>query len=368
MNNILVIGGTGAMGAPLVKKLSINNNVYVTSRSKHESTENIQYLHGNAKDESFLKQVLSERHWDAIVDFMIWTTEFAKVMPLMLDSTDQYVFISSARVYAQTEDKITESTPRLLDVSEDEDYLKTNEYALSKAKEENLLYGSQHCNYTIIRPSITYNNYRLQLGVLEKENWLYRALHGRSIVFSNDIVNKLTTMTLGDDVALGIASIVGQPSAIGKTFHITYTSSLQWKDVLNIYCSVLEKHLGHSVKVIMTERCLNLELPSRRYQVLYSRYYNRTFDNSRIGLFCDVQKFTSPYQGLANCLASFLQKPMFSSIDWALEALHDRAANERTPLSEIPGRGNRISYLSYRYNLRLIKRILQNRNHLKNKR
>ena len=53
--------------------------------------------------------------------------------------------------------------------------------------EENLLFNSEKNNFTIIRPTITYNTQRLQLGVLEKENWLYRALHGRAIVFSDDV-------------------------------------------------------------------------------------------------------------------------------------------------------------------------------------
>ena len=40
-----------------------------------------------------------------------------------------------------------------------------------------------------------------QLGVLEKELWLYRALNGRTIVFSKDIAEKSTTLTYGYDVA-----------------------------------------------------------------------------------------------------------------------------------------------------------------------
>ena len=49
--NILVLGGTGAMGAPLSKLLvASGNNVYVTSRSAHKSCERLHYLQGNAKD------------------------------------------------------------------------------------------------------------------------------------------------------------------------------------------------------------------------------------------------------------------------------------------------------------------------------
>lgn len=355
---ILILGGTGAMGRPLVKLLSTTDNtVYVTSRGKHHSTEKVRYIRGNARDISFLKKTLSEFQYDVIVDFMVWTSDFEKVLPILLSATSQYIFISSARVYAQSENPITEETPRLLDVSEDNTYLQTNEYALAKAREEDLLLHSGFKNYTIVRPSITYNTHRLQLGVLEKESWLYRTLHGRSIVFSHDIANKLTTMTLGDDVAMGIASLFGQKNALGQAFHITYPQSLLWSDVLDIYIQVLEKHLGHSVKVTMTEKSTSLNIPSRIYQVIYCRYFNRTFDNSKISHYCDMTKFTSPDQGLAICLEKFLEKPHFHSIDWQLEAYNDRAANERTPLQEIPGLGNKIHYVTIRYNLQWATRI-----------
>ena len=66
---------------------------------------------------------------------------------------------------------ITEETPRLLDVCKDADYLKTDEYALAKAREENILFCSGKKKRTIIHPYITYNTERLQLGAIEKDIW-----------------------------------------------------------------------------------------------------------------------------------------------------------------------------------------------------
>ena len=53
---------------------------------------------------------------------------------------------------------------------------------LTKALQENLLRASGYKNWTIVRPYITFSDIRLQLGVYEKEQWLYRALQGRAIV------------------------------------------------------------------------------------------------------------------------------------------------------------------------------------------
>lgn len=348
--NILVLGGTGAMGIPLVEKLSIDNIVYVTSRRKLVSTERIRFIQGNATEKSFLEQIVTSQHWDAIIDFMVHPEgDFEQLINIFLNNTKQYVFISSARVYSQSEEAITENTPRLLDVCEDTEYLKTNEYALAKAREEDKLFKSGKKNFTIIRPTITYNEKRLQLGVLEKENWLYRALKGRSIVFSNDINNKLTTMTYGYDVSMGIVSIIGKKEAFGEAFHITYTKSLLWSEVLSIYLNTLRKHLGKEVPVVFTNKSTNLKFKNRIYQVIYCRYFNRTFDNSKIARHCDISTFTPPKVGLTNCLERFLKNPTFNNIQWEIEAVNDKAAKEHTPLWEIPTFNERLNYIYYRY-------------------
>ncbi len=367
MKQILVLGGTGAMGHPLVDILSKSNHVYVSSRSPHPSLDSVTYLKGDAHNYAFLEAILKERYYDAIVDFMVWGKDFKEALPLLLNNTKQYVFISSARVYAQSDEPITENTSRLLDVSEDKQYLKTNEYALTKAREENLLINSKTHNYTIVRPSVTYNTHRLQLGVLEKESWLYRALHGRSIVFSEDIANKLTTITIGDDVAKGIASIVGKEAAIGQIFHITSPKSLPWSNVLEIYLQVLEKYMGKRPNVVMSQKTTNLLFKEKIYQVIYCRYFNRTFDNSKINEFCDTNQFVSPDEGLTKCLTAFLHNPKFLTIDWRLEAYNDRVANERTPMREIKATKDKIIYLIYRNKLSLLIRLYEKYLIFKNK-
>ena len=355
---ILVLGGTGAMGIPLVRILAQENSVYVTTRKYAPSEHNITYIQGNAKNLTFLRDVLSQRRWNAVVDFMVWGEGFEQVAPLFLDATNQYVFISSARVYAQTDEPITEKTPRLLDVSKDSEFLKTNEYALAKAREEDILRNSGRTNYTIIRPSITYNNHRLQLGVFEKEAWLYRALHGRSIVFSKDIADKLTTMTWGDDVAACIASVVGNDKSLGQAFHATCSESLRWSDVLDIYCRVLEEHLGHRPRVVMTDKSTKFSFQASKYQIIYCRYFNRTFDNSKIGQYTDVTKFCHAENGLSKCLRNFLARPQFKPIDWTMEAINDKAAGEFSPLTEMPSLGAKLSYVCYRFNMAPLLKLL----------
>ena len=289
---ILLLGGTGAMGRPLIKLLSKKHNVIVTSRKCRETDANtVTYIQGNGKELTFLNQIL-EDHYDCIVDFLTYSSmEFEQRYLKFLQSTDQYVFISSARVYAECEGRITEDSPRLLDVCHDEEYLRTDEYALAKAREEDMLFHSGHKNWTIIRPSITYSDIRLQLGVLEKENWLYRALRGRSIVFSNDICNKYTTMTTADDVARAIAELVGNANAFGEVFHITGNKAYRWEEILNCYLSSLNEYYGRIPKVVMTDKAVKLNISSAKYQVIYCRSFNRRFDNSKINQFVNLVQF-----------------------------------------------------------------------------
>lgn len=156
-------------------------------------------------------------------------------------------------MYTNVDGDITEKTPRLLDVTDDQEFLSTDEYPLTKARQEDILSKSGKKNWTIIRPYITYGSKRLQLGAFEKEYWLYRALHGRSIVFSSDIASHLTTLTYGLDVSSCIAHLIGNSAAYGKTVQIAGHQSMRWSDVLHLYVEVLERKMGNKPKVHMLD-------------------------------------------------------------------------------------------------------------------
>lgn len=283
---ILVLGGTGAMGKALVNLLlKENHHLTVTTRSSKNGKSleggRLVYLKGDAHDVGFILSVLST-HWDVIIDFMIYSTEeFKNRMSLLLNATDQYFFLSSARVYSD-HSLITEESKRLLDISQDLEYVKTEEYALAKARQENLLLESTLSNWTVIRPYITFSEERLQLGVFEKEDWLYRALHGRTIVFSRDIGTKSTTLTYGEDVARGIISLIGNKNSIGKLFHIATEMPIRWDEVVDIYLKVLSANNIHS-KVHWIENMGILSgIMGNQYQVKYDRLFDRNFDSTKI--------------------------------------------------------------------------------------
>ena len=92
---ILVLGGTGAMGIHLVQLLSESGHTtYVTSRTKHEPKNNIQFIQGNARNIDFISRLLEEK-WDAIIDFMVYTTaEFKQKYKLFLQSPNNIFLLA----------------------------------------------------------------------------------------------------------------------------------------------------------------------------------------------------------------------------------------------------------------------------------
>ena len=349
MKKILVLGGTGAIGKSLTDLISSNTDMscVVTSRRMQSGNERVIYAQGNAHDKDFLASLL-EKKWDAIIDFMSYTTEELKErIELLFSATEQYVFLSSSRVYAGTDSFITEDSPRLLDATNDKDYLKTDEYALAKAREENIIQSYGRNNYTIIRPYITFSETRFQLGVMEKECWLYRALHGRSIVFSKDIANRITTLTYGNDVARGIYEIVGNKKAYGKTYHITTTEYHTWDDILKMYLRAIYELTGKKPNVVYTDKWEPWH-GGFEYQVRYDRLYNRRFDNSAILRVAPNLEFNDLYESIKSALSEMIKHPSFGIVDYAKEAVKDKLTGEWTKSREIPRYRSKVKYMLVR--------------------
>ena len=358
---ILLLGGTGAMGVPLSKILSKQGHeVFVTSRSKRTSADNITFIQANAKELELLKNILSKDKYDAIVDFLVYNTkELEERVELFLDSTSQYVFISSCRVFDITTEKITEKTPRILDVTKDEEFLKTDDYSLTKARQEDLLFNNEKKNWTIIRPSLTYNNRHFPLGPLEKEQWLYRSLHGRSIVFSEDMKNVEAALAYGNDVAKSIASLLGNEKALGEDFNIASEQSVSWGGYLSIYLTIL-KEKGFTPNVVYGQTCVKLKANEKDSQILYARGVNRHFDCSKLKD-AGAYEMREPYEGFKEALTDFLNRPSFYAIDWMLEAWSDKESGEFTSLCEIPTFKSKIKYLIFRFGLEKLLYALKRR-------
>ena len=287
MKRILVLGATGAMGIYLVPELSRRG--YAVDALSLDATgpsagmPGVTYHQCDAKDDGMLRAFFDRCHYDAIVDFMLYSTaEVEARHRMMLDNTDHYIFLSSYRVYADEEHPVRETSPRLLDVTTDEAFLarRLKEYALYKAEQEDVLRASGARNFTILRPTMVYSTYRYQLVGLEAPTFLYRAQQDKITVLPENALSLHAAMTWSGDVAKLIAGLLWKEAAMGETFTVGSGEVITWGEVAAIY----QRLTGLRIMTVSPEEYAKVfaASPSQWYKLIYDRFFDRVIDNSKI--------------------------------------------------------------------------------------
>ena len=282
---VLVLGGTGAMGVYLVPQLlQMGYTVHVVSLDqRHSSDPNLVYTRADASDPAFLDRLL-KGGYGAIVDFLLYGTEaFRQRYRTLLENTDHYIYLSSYRVYADSASPITENTPRLLDLSEDRDFLASEDYALYKARGEDLLTASPYGNWTAVRPAITYSKTRFQLVTLEANVHVCRMAQGKKVVLPREALEVQGTMTWAGDVAKMIARLLHNPRAYREFYTVATAEHRSWGEIAGYY-----QEIG-GMEYVATDLERYLEIltgpqpnPHIRWQLLYDRMFQRVIDNAKI--------------------------------------------------------------------------------------
>ena len=206
-------------------------------------------------------------------------------------------------------------------------------------------------NWTIVRPYITYNTNRLQLGVLEKEYWLYRSFRGRPICFHASVGEHLTTLSHGYDVALLISRLIGNQDALGEAFHIAPAKTIRWNDVLQVYLEVLEDAMGKHPKVqVVDDTTMWEKVMGNHYQLCYDRCSDRIFDNSKVYRVCgQLEDVTEAKEGLRIALKAFLQNPTWNrDMSWPAQAYMDKCTHSFANPKEMKTLKSRLVYLFWR--------------------
>ena len=275
---ILVLGGTGAMGIYLVPLLlKAGAEVFVTSRREHQSKDGLAYIIGNAHDIGFVKNCVEEIKPDAIVDFMNYKTpEFAERAGYLANASSQYMFLSSYRVF-NDDVVLTEHSPRLLDTVHDVAFISSDIYPIAKARQEDIL-KSVNGTWTIIRPCITYSKERFQFGCLEANTVCYRSFQNVPVVIPSAMLDKVTTMTWGGDVAEMLLRLILNPAAYNQDFNVATSESHTWREIFSYYAELI----GMRVVEVSLEEYEWIIGSHYHYQVLYDRMFDRRLDNGKV--------------------------------------------------------------------------------------
>jgi len=321
---ILLLGGTGAMGVYLQEYLQKepDTEVYITSRSKKFSSGKVHFLCGNAHDFIFLEKILTDIKPDAVVDFMVWNSEnFKYASSLLLKNTEHYLFLSSYRVFAE-QNPLTENSPRLLDVCNDNEYLKTDEYGLTKARQENMLRQSNFSNWTILRPSITFSKNRFQFGCLEANVLCFRSLQNLPVVMPAEMLDKRTTLTWAGDSAKLMCKLILNPKAYKEDFNLATAENHTWREIAGYYNELI----GTVIKEVSMEQYIKI---ASSWQTKYDRMFNRTLDNTKVlnATGIEQKNFMPLYDGLKKELNEFKKYPYFKNLNIKQNALIDNICN-----------------------------------------
>lgn len=316
---ILVPGGTGAMGVYLIPELlKMGYQVDVIALDVGETkSDALRYIQADAKNYDFIAEQL-KNGYDAVVDFMLYPKreEYERFLPLYLNNTQHYIYLSSYRVYANEEQPVKETSPRLLDVSTDQVLLSSGDYCIYKAQGEDFLRSSEFDHFTIIRPAITYSKRRFQLITMEYPLVVRRMLEGKTLVLPEAAMNVQATMSWAGDVAKMIARLLLNPKAYRETYSVCTAEHHTWGEIAEMYARIG----GLKYCTTDTDTFLQIISPNNIYarqQLVYDRYFERIMDNSKILEVTGMkQSELMPLeQGLAMELAGFPKDTVWAPDD-----------------------------------------------------
>lgn len=289
---ILVLGGTGAMGQYLVPALAERGAAvtvsYINDVVKPPPVPGVKYVEGNAKDVSFLRELLKEG-FDAIVDFLVYPTrDLIHCLPFLTENTDHYIYLSTYRIYDNKEIPIKETSPRLLDSTEDIFLKNSDDYSIYKARGENILHALPRKNWTIIRPAITYSLFRNQLVTLEAAFTVGRAFQNKKTALPLSAKNIQGTMTWAGDVAQMIKGLLFNEKAMGEAYTVATAEHHSWGEIADYYkdiCGLESVWVDDEDYIDMTIKIMGYDPfygRLARYQLIYDRLFDRIIDNSKI--------------------------------------------------------------------------------------
>ncbi len=281
---VLVIGATGVMGRHLIPHLADRGYEIdaVSLDDVAENRPNVNRIKLNAKENKLVyRKLVSGKRYDGIVDFMMYpTNEIIDYLPYALDNTDHYLFFSSYRVYDDKETPLTETSPRLYDDPEKVLLHNSDDYAIFKARGENVIRSFTRNNWTILRPVILYSLMRYPLVTLEAPDTVGRAFAGKAVILPEQARNVRAALAWGGDIARMIAGLLFNENARGETYLAGSAEPRTWGEIADDYREIC----GLKTVWVDKEEYIRILMPDSRFswQLDYDRLFDRVIDNSKI--------------------------------------------------------------------------------------
>lgn len=230
----LFIGGTGTISTAIVRRLAEDPSweVWLLNRGNRSDVvpEGVHQIICDISDEKAAAEALDGMEFDVVSEFIGFTLEqVERDYRLFKGKTKQYMYISSASAYNKPAASymITEGTTLANPHWEySRNKIKCEEFLMKKYREEAF-------PVTIIRPSHTYDERNVPLGVHGKKGFyqvIKRMMEGKPVIIQGDGTS-LWTVTYNKDFAVGYTGLMGNRHAIGEAFQITGDETLTWNQI-----------------------------------------------------------------------------------------------------------------------------------------
>ena len=238
----LFIGGTGTISTAIVKKLAADSmwEVWLLNRGNRADAvpEGVHQIICDVSDEAAAAKALEGMEFDTVCEFIGFTVDqVERDYRLFNGKTKQYIYISSASAYNKPAASyvITEGTTLANPHWEySRNKIKSEEFLMKKYREEGF-------PVTIVRPSHTYDERNVPLGVHGKKGYFQvvkRMLEGKPVIIQGDGTS-LWTVTFNTDFAVGFTGLMGNRHAIGEAFQITSDETLTWNQIYQTIADAL---------------------------------------------------------------------------------------------------------------------------------
>lgn len=322
---ILFIGGTGTISMAITRLLAKQgHDLYLLNRGTRndEIPSGVKTIIADISNEEETAKKLEGMTFDCVGEFIGFVPEqLQRDFRLFKDKTRQFIYISSASAYQKPPKGyvITEETPL------ENPYW---EYSRNKIACEKLLmdlYRNEGFPVTIVRPSHTYDERSVPLGVHGNGgSWqvVKRIKEGKQVIIHGDGTS-LWTITHNSDFAKAYVGLIGNPKAIGETFQITTDESVSWNE---IYGAIAEA-LGVELKPYYVSSQTLVDMSSYDFlgSLIGDKSNSVVFDNSKVkALVPDFRAEVSAKEGIRMTVQNVLLHPEYQNEDKDFDEWCDR--------------------------------------------
>ncbi len=238
----LFIGGTGTISMAIVRELAKDPawEVWLLNRGSRaeEVPTGVKQIVCDISNEAEAKKKLEGMAFDVVSEFIGFVPEqVERDYRLFKGKTKQYIFISSASAYNKPAASyvITEGTTLANPHWEySRNKIACEEFLFKKYREENF-------PVTIVRPSHTYDERHVPLGVHGKKGFwqvIKRMIDKKPVIIQGDGTS-LWHLTFNKDFATGFIGLMGNRHAIGEAFQITGDEVLTWNQIYQTIADIL---------------------------------------------------------------------------------------------------------------------------------